>query len=348
MGNKTKKRSRIRINNMKIIGYRKLWFSLSALVVVASIVLLGVFGLRLGIDFTGGSLLEAKYTEIELPVLDDIRLKIEEEGFENVRVQATGDNGVLLRMRDVTEEEHQSILGVLNKFGGEEPEKGVNPEIVVDGAGAAEILIDESSLVVGGPKYSHIEELRFESIGPVIGNELKRKALYAILIVVIAIILFIAWSFRKVSEPVSSWKYGVIAVIALIHDVVITFGVFAVLGKYLGVEIDLAFVAAALTVLGYSVNDTIVVFDRIRENLAQHLGSNFKQTLEMSVHQTVVRSLNTSFTTLLVLFALFMFGGDSIKWFVLALLVGVLVGTYSSIFLASPLLYTWERFGKRR
>ncbi|MBT3412661.1 MAG: protein translocase subunit SecF [Candidatus Jacksonbacteria bacterium] len=334
---------------MKIIGYRKLWFSLSALVVVASIVLLGVFGLRLGIDFTGGSLLEAKYTEIELPVLDDIRFKIEEEGFENVRVQATGDNGVLLRMRDVTEEEHQSILVMLNSFGGEEAavEEDI-PEITVGEDGTAEIVIDESSLGNKGLKYSHIEELRFESIGPVIGNELKRKALYAILVVVIAIILFIAWSFRKVSEPVSSWKYGVIAVIALIHDVVITFGVFAVLGKYLGVEIDLAFVAAALTVLGYSVNDTIVVFDRIRENLAQHLGSNFKQTLEMSVHQTVVRSLNTSFTTLLVLFALFMFGGDSIKWFVLALLVGVLVGTYSSIFLASPLLYTWERFGKRR
>ncbi|MBT6034276.1 MAG: protein translocase subunit SecF [Candidatus Jacksonbacteria bacterium] len=334
---------------MKIIGYRKLWFSLSALVVVASIVLLGVFGLRLGIDFTGGSLLEAKYTEIELPVLDDIRFKIEEEGFENVRVQATGDNGVLLRMRDVTEEEHQSILVMLNLFGGEEAavEEDI-PEITVGEDGTAEIVIDESSLGNKGLKYSHIEELRFESIGPVIGNELKRKALYAILVVVIAIILFIAWSFRKVSEPVSSWKYGVIAVIALIHDVVITFGVFAVLGKYLGVEIDLAFVAAALTVLGYSVNDTIVVFDRIRENLAQHLGSNFKQTLEMSVHQTVVRSLNTSFTTLLVLFALFMFGGDSIKWFVLALLVGVLVGTYSSIFLASPLLYTWERFGKRR
>ena len=334
---------------MKIIGYRKLWFSLSALVVVASIVLLGGFGLRLGIDFTGGSLLEAKYTEIELPVLDDIRFKIEEEGFENVRVQATGDNGVLLRMRDVTEEEHQSILVMLNSFGGEEAavEEDI-PEITVGEDGTAEIVIDESSLGNKGLKYSHIEELRFESIGPVIGNELKRKALYAILVVVIAIILFIAWSFRKVSEPVSSWKYGVIAVIALIHDVVITFGVFAVLGKYLGVEIDLAFVAAALTVLGYSVNDTIVVFDRIRENLAQHLGSNFKQTLEMSVHQTVVRSLNTSFTTLLVLFALFMFGGDSIKWFVLALLVGVLVGTYSSIFLASPLLYTWERFGKRR
>lgn len=337
---------------MKIIGYRKLWFSISALFIVASIVLLGVFGLRLGIDFTGGSLLEAEYTEIELPALDDIRSKIEEEGFENVRVQATGDNGVLLRLRDVTEEEHQSLLLTLNSFGGEEAEVSEEddiPEIIVGEDGVAEIVIDEQSLQgTSGPKYSHIKELRFESIGPVIGNELKRKALYAILVVVIAIILFIAWSFRKVSDPVSSWKYGVIAVIALVHDVIITFGVFAVLGYYLGVEIDLAFVAAALTVLGYSVNDTIVVFDRIRENLAQHVGSNFKETLEMSVHQTVVRSLNTSFTTLLVLLALFLFGGDSIKWFVLALLVGVLVGTYSSIFLASPLLYTWERFGKRR
>ena len=181
-----------------------------------------------------------------------------------------------------------------------------------------------------------------------IGKELRQKAVYAMALVIALIIAYIAWSFRKVSKPIASWKYGVIAVVALIHDVGITFGVFAVLGKVMGIEVDLPFIAAALTVLGYSVNDTIVVFDRIRENLARQGSGHFEERIEESIIQTFVRSINTSFTTLLTLLALFFFGGESIKWFVLALLVGIGVGTYSSIFIASPLLVSWERFTHKR
>ncbi len=301
---------------MKVINYRVIWYIISGTIVGASIIALIVFGLRLGIDFTGGSLLEVRYPEgITMPSSGDIKTILEKEGIPSPLVQLTDQNGVLIRTKDLTEEDHKKAVDSLNT-------------------------------AISGEKK--VEELRFESIGPVIGKELRQKAGYAILLVIALIIAYIAWSFRKVSKPVASWKYGVIAVIALIHDVGITFGVFAVLGKVMGIEVDLPFIAAALTVLGYSVNDTIVVFDRIRENLARHGSSHFEETIEESIIQTFVRSINTSFTTLLVLFALFFFGGESIKWFTLALLVGIGVGTYSSIFIASPLLVSWERFIHKR
>ena len=188
----------------------------------------------------------------------------------------------------------------------------------------------------------NIEELRFDSVGPSIGQELKRKSLYAIITVLIAIVLYIAWAFRKVSKPVASWKYGMTAIIALFHDVMIVLGVFAVLGRFLDMEINTAFVAAILTVLGYSVNDTIVVFDRIRENLPRS-DEDFESTVNISVNQTLRRSINTSLTTLLVLLSIFFFGGTTIRDFVLALSIGVFIGTYSSIFLASPVLVVWEK-----
>jgi preprotein translocase subunit SecF len=160
----------------------------------------------------------------------------------------------------------------------------------------------------------------------------------------IAIIIYIAWTFRKISKPIASWKYGVIAVIALVHDVFITVGFFAFFGQFYGIEINAAFIAAILTVLGYSVHDTIVVFDRTRENLLKHPGNNFEDTVENSVNQTLSRSINTSLTVMLTLFAILLFGGQSIRDFVLTLIIGVTFGTYSSIFLASPLLVTWNKF----
>ncbi|MBA3046872.1 protein translocase subunit SecF, partial [Candidatus Falkowbacteria bacterium] len=174
----------------------------------------------------------------------------------------------------------------------------------------------------------------------------KRKSVLAIIIVLIAIVLYIAWTFRKVSKPVASWKYGLAAIIALFHDVIITVGIFAVLGKFFGVEINTAFVAAILTVLGYSVNDTIVVFDRVRENLPKS-EEDFEGTINTSVNQTITRSINTSITTLLVLLSIVFFGGATIRDFILALSIGVFVGTYSSIFLASPILVIWEKIRNR-
>ncbi|HLD27489.1 MAG TPA: protein translocase subunit SecF, partial [Patescibacteria group bacterium] len=189
-------------------------------------------------------------------------------------------------------------------------------------------------------------ELRFDSIGPTIGNELKRKSFYAIIVVLLAIILYIAYAFRKVSKPVESYKYGAAAIIALIHDLLIIIGVFAVLGHFLNVQIDSYFVTALLTILGFSVHDTIVTFDRTRENLKRHQDKTFEEVVNLSVNETIIRSLNTSLTTVFVLLAIFLFGGETIRYFVLALALGLIVGTYSSIFLASPLLMIWYRLKK--
>jgi len=192
----------------------------------------------------------------------------------------------------------------------------------------------------------NIEELRFDSVGPSIGQELTRKSFNAMFFVLLSIILYIAWSFRHVSKPVESWKYGASATIALVHDAVIVLGIFAVLGKFYDIEINTPFVAAILTVMGFSVHDTIVVFDRIRENLPKS-EEDFEGTVNVSLNQTLARSIITSGTVLLVLLSIYFFGGSSIKDFALALLVGIFFGTYSSIFLASPLLVIWEKLKNR-
>lgn len=295
----------------KIIQKRKIWLTFSTLLVVASIALLSIWGLDLGIDFTGGSLLEVKFNQ-ERPDSIEVENLVKEVVTEgDIVVQSSAESNMLVRFQSIEENVHQQIMDKLNE------------------------------------KYpENIQEERFESIGPAIGNELKTKAIYAILLVIVAIVLYIAWAFRKVSWPVKSWKYGVIAIVALVHDILIVLGIFVLLGKFMGVEVGLPFVAALLTILGYSVNDTIVVFDRIRENLGRVAKSNFEEIVNRSVNETITRSINTSLTTLLVLLMVFFFGGVSIQFFVLALMIGILSGTYSSIFLASPLLVVWERFKK--
>jgi len=190
---------------------------------------------------------------------------------------------------------------------------------------------------------SEFEELRFESIGPIIGQELKKKSIYSIVLALVFILLFVALAFRKVSFIVKSYKYGILAIVALFHDIIIVVGIFAVLGRFLNVEIGVPFVAALLATLGYSVNDSIVVFDRIRENLLIGQGrENIKELVGNSLKQTFVRSINTSLTTILVLLAVLFFGGSTIQYFVLALVIGIAAGTYSSLFIASPLLVSWE------
>ena len=191
-----------------------------------------------------------------------------------------------------------------------------------------------------------VEELHFETIGPSIGKELKRRATYAIVIALLVIIAYIAWSFRRVSKPVASWKYGVAAIVALFHDVILVVGVFALLGRYAGIEIDTAFIAALLTVLGYSVNDTIVVLDRVRENLPRS-NEDFLGTVNASINQTLARSINTTLTTVLALIALLLFGGETIRYFILALTIGIASGAYSSIFIAAPILVIWEKWQRR-
>ena len=197
-------------------------------------------------------------------------------------------------------------------------------------------------------KFGQAEELRFDSIGPVIGKELQTGALYAVALTLLLIGLYIAWAFRKVSEPVASWKYGFLTIFAAFHDVIITIGVFSVLGHFMGWEVGTTFVAAILTILGYSINDTVVVFDRTRENLKLRIGETFGDTVETSIRQTFTRSVFTSLTTLLALVAIFVFGGETTRSFAFALIVGITVGSYSSIFLASTLLVTWEEWRNKR
>ena len=295
---------------MFIIKHRKIWYAFSLIIVIASLFSMFKFGLKQGIDFTGGALLEVEYAA--KPDALVVKQKIEELSLGSAIVQPSGEKNIIVRMKDITEEQHQKVLS--------------------------------ASLSVGqGGK-----EIRFDSIGPVIGKELKKKSIPAMILVIVMIILYIAFAFRKVSQPVNSFYYGLMAVVALIHDVTLPAGVFAVLGHYYGVEVDTLFVTALLTVLGFSVHDTIVVFDRIRENLRNNGNkNNFETVVGASVNQTIGRSINTSLTVILVLLAIFFLGGESTKYFSLALLIGVAIGTYSSIFLASPLLVTLQKLKSR-
>ncbi len=292
---------------MLIVKHRKIWFIFSGLLVIASIIALLLWQFNFGIDFKGGSLTEIEW--VERPSNQEVQDVLASLELGDINIKATGEKGMILRLKDIDEPTHQQILNILKE------------------------------------KLGDLEERRFESIGPAIGAELKKKAFWSISLALIAILIFVAWAFRKVSFPIKSYRYGIIAVIALFHDVLIVMGVFSFLGRFYGVEIGVPFVAALLTVLGYSVNDSIVVFDRIRENLLSYKTKDeeFSKTVGQSLKQTITRSVNTSLTTLFVLFAIFFFGGASIKFFALALILGIALGTYSSIFIASPLLVAWER-----
>ncbi len=283
----------------------------AVIAVVLVIVMWFVWGLKLGIDFTGGSLLEVNFSAGR-PEIQIVKTKLDGLGISNSLIQPLGDNGLMFRFNEIDEEMHQKVLSGLKEIA----------------------------------KDNQLEEQRFESIGPTIGAELRRNAFYTLALVLIAITLYIAWAFRKVSKPVSSWKYGLAALLALFHDVLIVVGLFIILGKFFQVAIDTAFVAALLTVLGYSVNDTVVIFDRIRENLTKREGT-LEQIVNFSVNETLARSINTTLTTVLALIPIFFFGGESIKYFSLALIVGITTGAYSSIFIASPLLLVWEKLKRK-
>jgi len=320
---------------LAVVNQRKTWFIISSIMVIAGIIAFITIGLNLGTDFTGGSLLEIEFLSAR-PNIQQVNEVLVSLELGDVVVQPAGKKRMILRFKEIDEATHQQILTLLEeKFQSEE-------KIKITGAG------DDGKDVVATLKSKVLEEKKFDSIGPTIGQELKRKTIWAITIVLIAIIGYVAWAFRKVSKPVASWKYGLIAVIALFHDIIITIGIFVILGKFYNIEVNAPFVAALLTILGYSVNDTIVVFDRTRENLIHHLGEEFEKIVQKSVNEVITRSINTSFTTLGVLFAILLFGGQTIRSFVLALIVGIAIGTYSSIFLASPLLVAWEKFRSNR
>lgn len=294
---------------LNVIHNRRAWFSLSGLLVIASIIAVVVWGLRFGIDFTGGSLLELQFAA--RPEKQAVQEQFAKSGIEQVQLQALGDTGFLVRLPFIDASTHEKLIEQLNAAYG-----------------------------------TTWREERFETIGPSISNELKTNTFYAIVLVSLAIVLYVAWAFRRVSEPVNSWKYGVCAIISLLHDIIIPTGVFAVLGRFAGIEVDVLFVTALLAILGYSVNDTIVTFDRIRENLLKRRHDAFEDIVDDSINETVSRSINTTLTTLLALVAVYFFGGETTRSFTLALIIGITSGAYSSIFLASPLLVSWYRMGK--
>lgn len=289
---------------MFIIKNKWIFISISIVLVLAAITTILVKGLNLGIEFTGGSVVEVHYDE--KPSLEEMNSAL--AGFDfNAVVQPFGDESYIIRARELTEADRGVLLAAIE----------INNQV---------------------PQLE-----RFNTIGPTIGNELRSKALLSIILVALAIILFIAFAFRKVTEPVSSWKYGLIAVTSLTHDVLIPLGIFALLGK----EASTLLVVGLLSIIGLSVNDTIVVFDRIRENLHENKAEKnkepFPQTVGRAIMQTIARSINTSLTLFVVLVTLFMFGPDSTKDLSFVLAIGIFFGTYSSIFLASPLLVLWNK-----
>ncbi|PIZ00851.1 protein translocase subunit SecF [bacterium (Candidatus Gribaldobacteria) CG_4_10_14_0_8_um_filter_33_9] len=289
--------------------YRKIFYGFSVILFVGSIASIFMFGLNWGIDFTGGSSLEVAYKEQnEVPSIESIRQALTDFNLGEIFIQKKGNRGIILKMKNISETEHQEILKKLEEL-------------------------------------ARIEEgtESFQMIGPIIGRELKEKTKTAIILALVAITFYITLAFRVVSRPVKSWQYGLASLVALFHDVVIPIGVFAVLGHFYNVEIDLPFIAAILTVLGFSVHDTIVVYDRIRENLLRTNEKVFDLIINKSLNQTIARSITTVLTTLIVLFALFFFGDPTLKYFSLALIIGISMGAYSSIFIASSLLVTFYR-----
>lgn len=288
---------------LNIIQKRKYAYVFSILVTGTAIVCILLWGLRLGIDFKGGTLMEVRFSETATPSAELVREKLGGIELRSLTVQPTAEQGMLLRYLASDENTNDQVLTAL---------KGID---------------------------SGIEQLRVDFIGASVSGQMTRQAFTGTALALVGIALYIAWAFRRITYPLPSWEYGAGAIIALAHDIVITVGVFSVLGHFYGIEVGVPFIAALLTILGYSVNDTIVVYDRVRENLLRaRTGTDFEVIVNRSLNETLVRSVNTSLTVIIVLVAVAVWGGESVRWFAVALLVGVGFGTYSSIFIASALL----------
>jgi preprotein translocase SecF subunit len=288
---------------LHIVRHRKVWYAVSAALAVASVAVMAAWGLRPGIDFTGGALVEVGIAS--RPDQTAIHDVVAAAGYPEAVVQLS-DDAALIRTEPLTEERHQQLLEALESAFGETVEN------------------------------------RFDSIGPVVGKELRTTALLGVGASLALIGLYIAWAFRGADDFVSSKKIGLLTLMKAFHDILISVGIFSALGHFLGYELDTAFVAGALTILGYSINDGVVVLDRTRENLKNKVSTDFAEVVDLSIDQTLARSVNTSVTVFLALLAVFLFGGASTRPFAMLLLVGVAVGTYSSVFIASPILVDLE------
>jgi len=290
---------------LHFIKYSKVYYLISAILIGVSLFSLFKFGLNYGIEFVGGSVLEVEYKN-DRPANQDINKALEGIDLGTVLIQPAGTNDVIIKMKDINEATHQQVIKALSQDG-----------------------------------QISLEEKRFESIGPVVGQELKQKTISAIIFALIAIVSYIAFAFRKVKRPIGSIRYGITTLVSLFHDVLIPVGALSLMGKFYGLQITIPIIAALLTIQGYSVHNTIIVFDRIRENLLKGVGKTFEESVDQSINQTLMRSFSTSFTVLLMVLSLFLVGGETLHDFAFTLIVGVIVGTYSSVLVASPLLVSW-------
>lgn len=296
---------------MFIIKNKIFFLVFSAFLVLTSLISVVTLGLKPGIEFTGGAIVVAEYVN-EMPDIVKIQDQAKNLGLGDVSVQVSGEKEVIVKTRTLVESDRPVLSQTLS--------------------------------VAGAFPYT---EKSFSAIGPSISSELTTKSILAVILVSIAIIIFITIVFRSVSKPVASWKYGLISITTLLHDIAIPAGLYAYLGYMYGAEVDTLFVVALLTILGVSISDTIVIFDRIRENLKNKISENFEEVVGKSLSQSFVRSMSTSFTVVVVLLALFFFGPEPTKWFALTLVTGMIVGTYSSIFVASPLLVLVEKWQRK-
>lgn len=294
---------------MNLMKYRKFYYLLSGLFVVLGSVSLILWGLKPSIDFTGGS-------RIEFRGVTDIN-KVEQfardNGLENLSSQRIGEDGIILRFKEIDEAKHNEVKEKIRPGLGE-----------------------------------NVSEVAFETVGPTISKEITRRAFISVAIATLVIIIYVGYSFRKVPYPANSWEFGIMAVLAMLHDVIVLVGAYSILGHFFNIEIDPLFITAVLTVIGFSVHDTIVIFDRIRENLIKKGSEDFEGVTNLSILEMLPRTLNTSFLGWAIILILFLFGGSTIKYFILALVIGTLAGSYSSIFNASPLLVTWQEFKRKR
>ena len=301
---------------MFVVRYRKIFFALTGLIVAASIGLFFLYGLNIGTDFTGGTLIEARY-EGARPSVDELSGSLTESGLKGFSIRGAGEDAYIVRAESLTNDVRAALPAAVS---------------------------------VKGVYKADIE--RLTDVGPSVGSELRTKALLSLTLVILCIVLYVAFAFRKVSEPISSWAYGFITIATLVHDVIVPVGAFALFGHLWGAPVDVLFVTAILTILGFSVHDTIVVFDRVRENLRINQETRRKEDFELvvgkSIEQTFVRSINTSVTVLISLGALFFMGPAATQDFALTLIVGIVAGAYSSVVFATPLLITWERWKAKR
>jgi len=296
---------------MDFIGKYKIWFTLSGILIVFSIVSLSVWGLNFGLDFKGGNMLELRFSKTT--TTENIKNTLDSLEFtKNSTIQKENNNTFIIKTKHLDEENSKRLKSVLNE------------------------------------KIGEYQEIRLESVGPTITQDLTKKAITAVILASIGIIIYIAFAFRSIPKPASSWQFGLAAIIALIHDLFITTGIYSILGHFYGYEVNTMFITALLTILGYSVNDTVIIFDRIRENLKLHHNLSFAKIANLSINQTLARSINTVFTVIIILLCLLIFGGGSIKEFIIVLLIGITFGAYSSIFVAPPILTLWQTKAEKK